>query len=412
MANKIPAVKFQMWIAWRYFRSKSLGAYALLLRATAVSGVAVGILSLILVMSIMRGFRIELTERLTGFDSHITISEPPDTVDFREKEIQTILKDIGDGMPFVQGEVAAVSTVAGNSAGARLKGIDLSRISELEGVELYFPDLEFDDGQKKMPSVIVGHEIASQISVHPDFGDTLELMAPMAELLPNGELGPKTRQFRVAGVFKTGIYNYDGKYIFADLKEAKKLLGLQARTGWQIKLRDLKDTPDVLSVLRPSLPAGWSAAGWNEQNKKLFAALKLERVAMTGVLLMVVIIASFAIFGIVFLVTSSKRKDIAILESLGLKKGGIGQMFLFHAAFIGAIGSAIGFVLGTALCLVLEKFPISLPASYYLEYLPVDVNPLASVIFVLAGIFIAIVSSVYPVRQAVSQNPVEVLRYE
>lgn len=386
--------------------------------------VAIGMLSLILVMSIMRGFRTELTQRLIGFDSHITISHLPDAPELQRENILSILKnaDVRGVMPFVQGEVVAESAVAGTSAaqGARLRGIELSNLSELGGVKLYFPedDSNFDDdggdarAKKEMPSVIVGYEIASQLTVHPDFGDNLELMAPLADLLPNGELGPISRRFRVAGVFKTGIYNYDGKYIFTGIEDAKKLLGLQVKNGWQINLNDLKDVPAAVSVLRTALPAGWEVLGWNEQNKKLFAALKLERIAMTGVLLMVVIIASFAIVGIVFLVTSSKRKDIAMLESLGFEKRGIGLVFLLHAAFIGGIGSAIGFVLGTILCLVLEKFPISLPASYYLEWLPVDTNPAASVIFVLVGIVIAIVSSMYPVKQAISQNPVEVLRYE
>ena len=144
----------------------------------------------------------------------------------------------------------------------------------------------------------------------------------------------------------------------------------------------------------------------------LFAALKLERVAMGGVLVMVMIIASFSIAGVVLLTTASKRKDIAILESMGMTRKSIGRIFMAHAGLIGAIGSGIGLVLGLCVCVALAKWPLRLPDSYYLDWLPVELNIGASIAFASIGIVLAVVASIFPMRQAMRTAPLEIIRYE
>lgn len=413
-------MRFATWIAWRYLKSRSHGRYAKLLTVTAVLSVAIGMLSLILVMSVMRGFRINLAGRFLGFNSHITLVRSDGAAPLSKKDVGSLL---GEGVDkdiaaFVEGEVIAELAGIGEpvAQGARVRGIEPGSMKISESIEYYFPEdsAGFDELRdvKFLPAAIVGKDVASQISVHPDFGDEIELVAPLAEIMPNGELGPNKMRFSVAGIFRAGIFDYDSKYILVSESAARKLLGLQAREGWQIRLEDSKNIQDALVVLKSRLPDGWEAKGWNEQNKKLFAALKLERVAMGGVLFMVMLIASFAIVGVILLVTAAKRKDIAVLESMGLSKRGICAIFLSHAAFIGGIGSALGFAGGMVICFILEKYPMRLPASYYLDWLPVDLNPIASVVFALAGVLIAVAAAIYPAGQAMKQNTAEVLRYE
>ncbi|HPQ81343.1 MAG TPA: ABC transporter permease [bacterium] len=414
-------MKLSSWIAFRYLFSKSAGRFAPLLTATAISAIAVGMLALVLIMSVMRGFRTELTDRLIGFGSHITLTRGAGAKALDEASLNQLLpKDkITDASPFVQGEVIAQSEAAGelSAQGARVRGIKPSSIGRMSRVELYFP--EGGEGAQgilrrsgSLAGAVIGSDVVSQLSVHPDFADSIELVAPLAEVLSSGELGPNSRRFSVAGVFRTGVFEYDGKYILVGLDEAKELLGVQAKEGWFIKLKDPGTVGAVLEELRPSLPNGWSAAGWHEQNRKLFEALKLERLAMGGVLAMVLLIASFAVVGVVLLVTAAKRKDIAIMESAGMETDSIMRIFLMHAAFIGAIGSAAGLVAGLALCFALERWPIALPDSYYIDYLPVEVGPASAAAFALAGVAIAVVAAFFPVRQAVKQKPAEVLRYE
>ncbi|MFH0799782.1 MAG: ABC transporter permease [Pseudomonadota bacterium] len=414
-------MNFTTWVALRYLMSRRAGRYAPLLTATAVASVALGMLALILVMSVMRGFRQELASRLLGFNAHITLSRSADAGPLARDDVEALVpkSKLRDAAPFVQGEIIAQSAASGEllAQGARVRGIEPDWLGAMGKVRFYFPeDSAGFDSLKALPGglpgAIIGNEVVAQLSVHPDFGDRVDLVAPLAEVGPTGELTPNERRFAVTGVFLSGVFDYDSKYILVALSEAKRLLGEQAEEGWQIRLTDAANVAGILSSMKAKLPAGWKAEGWNEQNRKLFAALKLERTAMAGVLIMVMLIASFAIVGVVLLLTAAKRKDIAILEAIGLTERGVGRIFIAHAALIGAAGSLIGLVAGLGICFALERYPIRLPASYYLDWLPVDTNPVAAVAFALVGVAIAVVSSIYPVRQAMKLSPVEVLRYE
>lgn len=393
-----------------------------MLTATAVLSVAMGIISLVVVMSVMRGFRKELATRLVGFNSHIILTKGHGADPLDPERIKILLEDfeLKGVSPFVQGEVIARSDAAGETLaqGARVRGIDPDNPGAMKGIDYLFPT--WIDGSRALerphgnglPGAIIGSEIVSQLMVHPDFRDTVELVAPLAELGPAGELVPNQERFLIVGIFRAGFYDYDSKYILVPIDEARRLLGMQATEGLNIRLADVADAPEALSILKSHLPEGWSAAGWNEQNKKLFAALKLERIAMGGVLLMVILIASFSIVGTIHLVTSAKRRDIAILASIGKRRASIRRIFVYHAAFIGVVGSGLGLIGGLVICLAIERWPIRLPESYYLDWLPVDLNPLVAFAFAIAGVAIALLASLYPVRQATRLKPVEVLRYE
>ena len=409
------------WIASRYLLSKRAGRFAPLLTATAVASVAIGMLALILVMSVMRGFRAELADRLLGLGAHVTLVQEAGAGAMDRAEVEGLFagEAVRDATPFVQGEVIAQSDASGELAaqGARVRGVDPAELEGMRKVAFYFP--EGGQGFEALApaggglsGAVVGSEIVAQLSVHPDFRDHITLIAPLAELSPSGELGPNQRRFTVAGLFRSGIFEYDSKMVFVALAEAEKLLGEQAERGWFVQLADAGRVPAALAKVRARLPDGWRAEGWHEQNRKIFEALKLERIAMGGVLFMVLAIASFAIVGVVLLITAAKRKDIAILRSIGMTPRGIGRVFVLHAAFIGAAGSAIGGAAGLAVCAAVERWPIRLPDSYYLDVLPVEVNVPAAVAFALVGVAVAVLAALYPVRQAMRFNPVEVIRYE
>ncbi|MFA4875590.1 MAG: ABC transporter permease [bacterium] len=414
-------LRLAAWIARRYLWSRSAGRFAPLLTATAIASIAMGTLALIVVMSVMRGFKRELTDRLLGFNAHITLTKVATAQDMNRGELESIFAgaDVRDVAPFVQGEVIAASRAGGESSaqGARVRGIDPAELGAMGGVSIYFPPTsegfsELSAGGRGLPGAVIGNEVVGQLMVHPDFGDEIELTAPLAEVGPSGELMPNRRIYRVAGMFRAGIYDLDSKYILLSIEEAKRLLGEQAVSGWQVRLADATDAPGVLRAMQAKLPEGWKAQGVDAQNKKLFAALALERLAMGAILVMVLAIASFAISGVILLITAAKRRDMAILEAVGVAGRRIRVIFMLNAAFIGAIGSCIGLAAGIGICLAAMRWPIRLPDSYYLDFLPVDLDPILSAASAAAGIAIAIVASLYPVRQASELNPAEALRYE
>lgn len=411
---------FTPWVASRYLFSRHAGRFAPLLTAVSVGSVAVAMLSLIVVLSIMRGFRTELSERLLGFNAHITLTQGALAPALDRSQVAALFADgvLREASPFVQGEVIAQSEGSGEllAQGARVRGIEPEAVGHMQRLQLWIPPQGsasplLERGSGHSPA-LVGNDMAVELAIHPDFGDALDLIAPMAELLPNGELGPNRRTYAVTGVFRTGIFEYDSKWVLLPLAEAERLLGEQAGRGWLVRLSSMGEMKRALAAVRGSLPEGWRAEGWNEQNRKLFAALALERIAMGGVLLMVVGIASCSIMGVVLLVTASKRKDMAILEAVGLRPLGVGKVFVCHAAMIGGVGSAIGLIFGLAACFALARWPIALPDSYYLDVLPVEVDPAAAAGFALLGIAVAICSAIVPVRRAVRLDPIEVLRYE
>ncbi|MFH1830161.1 MAG: ABC transporter permease [Pseudomonadota bacterium] len=415
-------ISIASWIASRYLWSRSCGRFAPLLTATAIASVAIGVLALIIVMSVMRGFKSELSDRLMGFNAHITLTKLQGGNDLSKDDVEDIVSgfDVRDIAPFVQGEVIAQSTSGDElvAQGARVRGLDPKDLGALERVAFYFPegrssvDVLSTSKKGSLPSAIVGHEIVGQLMVHPEFDDKVELIAPLADVGPTGELIPNRREFVVDGIFRTGVFDYDSKYILVSLNDARALLGEQASEGWHIRLTDATDVPRVMAAIKDRIPKSWEASGIDAQNKKLFAALRLERVAMGGILVMVLLIASCAIAGVIMLITAAKRKDMAILGSVGVDAKAVKIIFFANAAIIGAVGSFIGLVLGLLVCLGVERWPIRLPDTYYLDFLPVDVDPVLAVVFAVCGCVIAIAASIFPVHQASKLNVIEVLRYE
>lgn len=409
-------ISLSSWIARRYLWSRHSGRFAHMLTATAIASVAVGVMALIVVMSVMRGFRAELADRLMGFGAHVTITREASGEGLSEVAVERILTGVPvrDVAPYVQGEVIAQSTSGGEivAQGARVRGVDTRHLGAIEGVKFYFPPDSGGLAELGGRRAVVGNEIVGQLMVHPDFGDRMELIAPLADVGPTGELMPNRMEFDVEGVFRAGVFDYDSKYVLTSIEDARRLLGEQAEEGWFIRLEDASDVPRVMALMKEGLPEGWTATGIDEQNKKLFAALKLERVVMGAILILVLLIASCAIAGVIMLITSAKRKDMAVLQSMGLDTGSVRRVFLTNAAIVGAVGSLIGLALGLAVCALVEVWPIRLPDSYYLDYLPVRIEPAASLAFAACGLVVAVLASLYPVGQVSRLNVIDVLRYE
>lgn len=408
------------WISGRYFRSMRGQRFLPLLSIVSIAGVALGVMALVTVLSVMRGFSQELEKKMMGFNAHVTITRTPGGMNVNDDLIRAILSDkyAKEISPFVEGEAIAQSKTIGevSATGVRVRGIDPASMGSLKTVEFYFPEGSEGFGElnkaKPLPAIVLGSEILAQLTVHPDFEDKVELVAPLAEVGPTGELEPKMRGYRLAGAFRSGVYDYDSKVAFVSIPEARRLLGAQAVSGFHITLTDSSDAPRVASMLKSGLGEGWRVDSWETLNKKLFAALKLERYAMSMILLLIVLIASFSIVGVIMMIISAKRKDVATLRAIGMNERFSGKIFLYYGFIIGTIGSLTGGVLGSVLCSLLMRYPIRLPSSYYLDLLPVDWSAGWTALFVVCGIIISVAASLYPVSQATAETPVATLRYE
>ena len=245
-------------------------------------------------------------------------------------------------------------------------------------------------------------------------GDRITVVSPVAELGPTGPV-PRARSFRVAAVFYSGMYEYDAKFVYIDLKEAMTFFSTSGGvTGIEVRVDDVEATTRLgREIVRELGGFPFRTRDWKDMNRNLFAALKLEKIAMFIILAFIILVASFNILSTLIMVVLEKGKEIAILKSMGSTDASIMKIFVTYGLTIGVLGTSIGVALGYLSCRAIETFGIGLdPEVYYIANLPVRMNPVEFVLVAGAALIISLLAAVYPALQAARLRPVEGLRYE
>lgn len=404
-------------IAWRYLFSNRQ-RFVPLLTLVAVSGITLGVWSLMVVLSVMRGFQSELNQRWIGLNSHLSVAKfPLQGSDYQSlKKILAAWPEVSEVAATVEGEVIVQVPKEGEfqAAAAKLKGVERLAQDFLSKVQIYPTELpDFENAAKEEPPPLMGgDELLSLLGVHPDFEETVTVVYPLGEIGPTGDFLPKQKKFKVTHVFRTGLYEWDSYRLLVPLHEAQALLGDQGETSLQIWLKNLSDLSKVEKRLRLQTPPQYPVMSFAKQNQRLFAALKLERIAMTLLLILFGLIASFSITGLLLMFLSAKRRDLAILRSIGLSMRGARHIFLHLGFLLGGIGALLGGLLGGLTCYLLDRYPIPLPSTYYLDHLPVQFHLPQMAVIMVIGLLLALVSSLYPVGIASRMDPLPMLREE
>lgn len=267
-----------------------------------------------------------------------------------------------------------------------------------------------EEESSELPGILIGKELAKSLKV--DLGDELNIVTPNADMGPTGPI-PRSRPFRVVGIFYTGMYEYDANYAYTGLEEARDFLDREGVSGVELKAADVNRAMPLADEVREVLGAEFEVLDWKEMNRSLFYALRLEKIAMFVVLTFIILVASFSIIAMLIMIVLEKKRDISVLKSMGVPDGGIMRIFIYQGVVIGAIGAAIGLVLGLTICYLLIEFGFPLNSEvYYIATLPVDIDPVEVALVVLCTIFISLVATIYPSWQAANLPPVEGLRYE
>ena len=340
--------------------------------------------------------------------------------------------------PFITNEVMIASS--SNLSGVVLKGIDpegttkvteLSKQIDLGGLD-YLTNPEklkllggptiFKDDEKNPPSpeavrlerrtvpgVIIGRELAKNLRLY--LGDDVNIVSPLGGIGPSGPI-PKSKPFRVAGVFFSGMFEYDSKYIYVSIPAAQKFLGTDDEvTGLELKVRDPDNTEPALLAIRGALGPGYEVQDWKELNRNLFSALKLEKIAMFIVLCFIILVAAFSIIANGIMLVMEKGREIAILKSMGASDQAILVIFILLGLYMGTLGVVAGIGVGILACLGLSRYGLSLdPDVYYITQLPVKMNPSEISLVFCAAITIAILATLYPAWVAARLKPVDGLR--
>jgi lipoprotein-releasing system permease protein len=434
-----------------------------LMTAISVWAVGMGVMALIIVLSVMSGFEADLQKKILGTNSHGVVMkytpEMPEYAEVMEKIHQ--VRGITGATPFILNEVMVSSE--GNISGSMIKGIDPGTVGSvtdlpsslgcvakepcqpMEALEdptkIRVKRLEPTPGagalderpatpespiirdpmidlpadkpdESVLPGIIVGKELAASMRVV--VGDRINVVSPLGgELGPNGPV-PKSRPFRVAGIFYSGMFEYDSKFVYIHLREAQGFFGIKGASGVEIKVDDVDDARGIMKRIYDALDGyPYRTKDWGEMNRNLFAALRLEKLVMGIILTIIIIVAAGLIFATVIMLVLEKRKEIAVLKALGVPDGGIVKIFLSEGLQIGVVGSALGLVSGLAWCLFIEKVGIKLdPQVYYIPALPVRIVPFQTVLAVVIAILVTFLASVYPALKASQVEPVEGLKSE
>ena len=262
-----------------------------------------------------------------------------------------------------------------------------------------------------LPGVLVGRELVKQINLF--VGQEVKVISPLGQNTLAGQT-PYIKPYRVAGVFFTGMYEYDLKLIYVELSTLQDFLDLpDVVTGIEIRVEDPEDTEAVVARMRAELGPRYRIQDWKELNRSLFSALKLEKIAMFLVLAIIILVASFSIVGNLIMVVVEKAREIAVLKTLGASDSGVTRIFSVQGFFIGLVGTALGVSLGLVLCVFAETVGIGIPPDvYYIDRLPVHVDMLSVLQVAAAGLVISVAATIYPAQIASRLRPVEGLRYE
>lgn len=416
---------YSLAIALRYLRTKRRSGFVSRVTMIAVGGTFVGVATLIIVLSLMNGFEDELRSRIIGFNTHVLVfARTPGSwqgIDSVATAIEGIPDVLGTS-PFVRGEALIYYEVIPNvkvkTKGVIVKGIDLEReravsnvIDSITPPITSFVTTGFDD-DRDMPGIVLGEELALDLRI--SLGEPMTLVTAPAEL-KLGKIHPRTRDFRVIGFFKTGVFEFDSRFAYIDRSEAESFFDFEAATrGLGIKIRDIYEAARVDEEIQELLQSYvYGTNNWILMNKNLFSYIKVEKILMFLLLTLIILVAAFNLVGMLTMVIMEKRKEIGILRSMGASSRGIMSIFMIEGTMIGAVGTVMGVVVGLVVCAVLREINIDLPPDvYFINTLPVVVQGFDVTMVCLASLGIAFAATLYPSWEACRLAPLDVIRYD
>jgi len=469
-------MRFELFVASRYLRAKRRQAVIGIITAISIAGVTAGVASLIIALAINNGFRQDLQDRLLGATSNVQLlrvesdgiknwqsllarlekqphvvaaapavyeqvlvsrgaraqgAELKGVIPSYERRVSDLLKTVVQGsvapleeVPSPKSQVPSELSPGKGQRGevpspksqvpARPLGGERPPLNAAEGGRATSPD-ELGAVQERvasLPPIVLGKDVADNLGA--SVGSVVLVTSPQGELTPFG-LVPKYQRFKVVGIFNSGFYDYDSSWAFIRLADAQRLFGLGDLVSViEFKLDDIYKAEQVGQELQNAAGPGFMTANWMEQNRALFRALRLERVVTFITIGLIVFVAALNILISLIMMVMEKTRDIAVLMSMGAKKGQVRRVFMAQGVLIGIVGTALGLAIGYALSWAGGHYHlISLsPEVYSIDYVPFAARPTDRIWVALVAIGISFVATIYPSWSAASILPAEALRYE
>ncbi|HEX6693279.1 MAG TPA: ABC transporter permease [Longimicrobiales bacterium] len=417
--------RLDWFVARRYLSSARKGRFGSFSTMISILGVAVGVMALLVVIAVMTGLQRDLQAKILGSSPHVYVMGPAG--DFRVGNWQQAMAEAREtpgvvgAEPFTYNNVVLVrpSDIKWSKP-AILQGIDpLASKVPLTQVErdIREGNLPWGPTRSGLPGVLIGYRLATEMRLFT--GDTV-VIATFENLEPTafGGISPNMESFEVTGTFETGMYEYDRMNVYADLAAAQAFAGLSPDTvaGIAVNVVDPWRADEMARTIEERLGGSqaYSTRTWTSLNGALFNALKLEKLAMSVILMLIILVASFNIVSTLMMLVTEKTREIGILKSMGMTDASVLRVFMVQGLIIGLVGTSLGLVAGLGIVYVIDRFGlIDLPPEvYFLDKLPVKLDPVDVGLVVIVSLLIAFLATIYPAWRASRLVPVEAIRHD
>ncbi|MFO0997166.1 MAG: lipoprotein-releasing ABC transporter permease subunit [Alphaproteobacteria bacterium] len=411
--------RFERTVAFRYLRPRRAQGFISVIAAFSLLGIALGVATLIIVMSVMNGFRQELIGRILGVNGHLGVYALEGTLSDYDALAQRLraLPGVMAVAPIVEGQVMV--TANGAATGALVRGMTPEDLAARHVIadkimQGTLKDFEGDD------AAVIGERLARRLGVK--LGDSITLISPQGNTTAFGTV-PRLKAYKVVAIFNIGMYEYDSAFVYLPLPAAQLYFRMpEAVSGLEI----LAGNPEHVDALRRTVigvtGANYRLYDWRQANAGFFNALEVERNVMFLILTLIILVAAFNIISSLIMLVKEKGRAIAILRTMGATRAMIMRIFFLSGASVGVIGTLAGFVLGLAFCRNIEtirhwlesltKRELFAAEIYYLSRLPAEIDPVEVMWVVLMALGLSFAATLYPSWRASRLDPVEALRYE
>jgi lipoprotein-releasing system permease protein len=406
---------FERLVALRYLKAKRREKFISLISFISIAGIAVGVMALLVVIGVMTGFDQDLRNKILSVNAHIIVIKPGYSLtnyDAVAREVESV-PGVVSAKPFIYTQV--MFSGPSNISGGVIRGLDLPTIKQggPPAVQLQAGDFKslLENQPVEVPEVAMGNELAKNIGA--SIGTHIKIISPLGTLTPMGRM-PRIKNFQVGAIFHSGMFEFDNTLVYASIPRVQDYLGLDDKvTGLEVQVKNIYAADAIAAEIQKKLGPAYQTRDWMRMNRSLFAALKLEKIAMFIILTLIVLVAAFNITSTLIMLVMEKTKDIAILKSMGATRRSIMRIFMLEGVIIGAIGTVIGLALGFLLTSILQRYEfIKLPSDvYYISTLPVKIEPMDVAVIAGATMLISFLATLYPSWQASRLEPVEAIRF-
>ncbi len=410
---KIP---YEIFISLRYLKTKRRYGTVSLNTFISIAGVLIGVATSIITLSVMTGFQGYFRDKILSAIPHIVVMEYSGVGVKDEKALQAKIDRVPHVVattPFTINQ--AMLTSRDRVQGVVVRGIDPvaeGKVTSLEKNTIEGSIRELEAPGRKLPGIVIGVDLARKFGA--ELGDTITMVNPIGEETAIGMV-PKMRKFELVGIFDAGMYDYNTGFAYISLPEAQKFFDMPGRvSGIEGRVDEIYHADRIADEIRSVIGYPYYTRNWIEMNKNFFSALKLEKIGMSLILVVIIIVASFNIVGTLTMIVMEKNREIAILKSMGAASRSIMRIFMFAGLVIGSVGTALGALIGYgAVAVITRTGVISLPKDVYqVSHLPLSITGLDILFICVTALGISFLATLYPSWQAAKQDPVEVLRYE